>query len=748
MRHGDKIPVLLSASTVLADLDFETYSEAGYIWNAAADKWQPIGNAPHGLPTVGAPVYAAHPSTEVLSLAYDLKDGAGPRLWVPGCPPPIDLFEHIAAGRLLEAHNSGFEFYIWHYVCAGRMGWPPLPYTLLRCSMAKARALSLPGKLAKLGPILQTDVVKLDGDRLIKKFSVPRNPTQKDARRRHRPDDADQAADAAQLYAYNLGDIAAEAAVSARLPDLSPTECELWLLDQKINFRGVHIDAASVAASVAIVDQATVKYTAELVQITAGAIQTASEIAKTVAWLHGRGVHLDSVDAESVEAALARPAADIPYDARRVLQIRAALAGSSVKKLYSIGRRVSSDGRIRDMFTYHGAHTGRATGSGAQPQNLPKSGPRVQRCPICKRHYGAGLDVCPWASCRRTSGAFFPGSNEYPNAVGDPCEWSAGAVVDALEVIAYGRLEYVEAVYGDAIATVSGCLRGLFSAAPGHDFICSDYSAIEAVVLAELAGEQWRIDVFKTHGKIYEKSASMITGVPFEEFIEHKKRTGEHHPQRNKIGKFAELSSGYQGSLNAWLNFGAGEHLTDAEIIAAVEKWRAASPNIVQFWYGIEAAAVKAVQYPGTCFSCRDITYGVKDDILFCRLPSGRYLTYHAPRLIPGKTKYGRDVMRLTHMGNDQKTHQWARVDTYGGRMVENLVQAVARDILTHALVNVEAAGYPVVMHVHDEIVSEVPAGFGTVEEFEKVMSTLPAWAAGWPVKASGGWRGKRYRKD
>lgn len=742
IRAYTRLPSGCGWSTVYPDMDFETYSEAGYYFDDATNKWRSITKSPpHGLGAVGAAVYAEHPSTEVLSLAYNLKDGLGERLWLPGMPPPNDLFDHIANGGLLEAWNSAFEWHIWSNVCV-RMGWPPLPFWQLRDAMAKARAWSLPGKLGKAAEVLQVDDQKIgDGSRLLNKYSKPRSPTKKDVRRRIRPTDTDQLEDAAKLYEYNIGDIRAESAVSARIPDLSDEELTLWLLDQCINFRGVNIDRDALSNCKAIIEQAHERYTAELVAITGGTVKAPSEIQKLSGWLSAQGVHMASLDAEHVENALQRD--DLPPDARRVLEIRASLGAASVKKLFAIDRRTSRDGRLKDLFAFCGAdRTGRFAGRGPQPQNLPNSGPKVKHCDAdtgCNRHYGAHLDKCPWCSMPEWVG-------------GSAAEWSVAAVEDALAVMAYRRLEYVETVFGDAVAAVSGCLRGLFSASKGCDLICSDYSAIEAVVLAALAGEEWRLEVFRTHGKIYEMSAAKITGIPFEEFLRHKQETGDHHPMRKKVGKVAELASGYQGGYGAWLAFGADKHLGEQEIRDAIKAWRTASPAIVKFWYGLEDAAVAAVQNPGQCFTYNGITYGVKDDVLYCQLLSGRKLSYHQPRLHPDVTPWGKQVLKLTYMGwnSDYKKGPtgWMRLETYGGKLCENAVQATARDILTHAMVNVERAGYSIVLHIHDEIVAEVVEGTGSVEEFERIMATLPPWCADWPIRAAGGWRGKRYRKD
>jgi len=729
------IPVGDGIATVLPDMDFETYSEAGMVYNEELKKWRPLPNAPQGkkgLPVIGAAAYSEHPTTEVLSLAYDLKDGLGARLWAPCMPPPTDLFDHVIRGGLIEAHNSSFEYHIWRNVCEARMGWPKLPHTQLRDSMAKCRAFSLPGGLDKLGPILATDTQKMgEGKRLLGKFSVPRNPTQGNASTRIRPEE--DPTDGALLYEYNITDIKTEAEISASVPDLIPDELELWLLDQKINFRGVQLDTEARDNCDTIITQAIEKYTEELKHITGGAVKSANEAAKLIGWLAGRGVHMANMQAETVTTTLKRD--DLPQDARRVLEIRDSLGSNSVKKLFAMGHQVTSNGRLKDLFAYCGAdRTGRFAGRGPQPQNLPNSGPKVQKCPACNKHYGMQhVTNCPWCN------SFIGGEDK---------EWGIEAVEDALEVIATRSLDAVEYYFGDAIGAVSGCLRGLFTSASGYDLLCSDYSAIEAVVLAQLAGEEWRLDVFRTHGKIYEMSASKITGVPFEEFELHKQETGDHHPLRKKIGKVAELASGYQGGLGAWRNFGADKHLSEPEIKDAIKAWRKESPMIVNFWYKIEEAAIMAIQQPGACFQYRGLTFGLKDGVLYCRLLSGRTLKYHDPILVPDVTPWGKEVFKITYMGIDSTTKKWVRLNTYGGKLTENIVQATARDLLTFAMVNLDKAGYNIVLHIHDEIVSEVPEGHGSVEEFEDIMATLPPWAEGWPVRAAGGWRGKRYRKD
>jgi DNA polymerase len=714
-------------------MDFETYSEAGYVFNEDLQKWKPIVKSPpYGWLSVGSPAYAQHKSTEILCLAYDIKRGEGRKLWIPTLPPPSDLFDYILAGGLIEAHNSAFEYYIWNWVGVLKLGWLPLPYDQLRCSSAKARAHSLPSALKNVGKALDAPIKKeADGERLIKKFSNPRNPTKHDKRRRIRPEE--DTIDACKLYAYCLDDVSAEDSISAMIPDLSPVELDYWLLDQQINYRGVHIDTDAMADCKAIVDQATVRYNDELRAITGGAVEDVNKLDDLKDWVRANGLEVKSLDADHILEILKLPNLQDPDDpVRRALELRQILGSASVKKLGAIERRLTRDGRLHDLFKFCGAdRTGRTAGAGVQPQNLPNSGEDVKRC-LCGNIRGLYVERC---TCGESNGYKIE-------------EWGIDAVNAVLEVIKERDVSVLEDRFGDALGTLSGCLRGLFSAREGYELICSDFSAIEAVVLAHIAGVAWRIEVFKTHGRIYEASASKTFNVPLEEILAYKERTGDHHPLRKK-GKVQELASGFGGGLGAWRAFGAEG--TDAEIDLMVKAWRRASPEIKSLWYDIEDRATWAVQNAGRSFTTNGITYGYKDDILYCQLPSGRTLTYHQPRLKETTTPWGAPTTQLSYMGwnTDYKKGKigWIRLETWGGKLVENFIQAISRDLMFYSMLNIERAGYPVVLQIHDEIVSEVPKGFGSVEEFERIMSGVPSWANGWAVRASGGWRGKRYRK-
>lgn len=723
------------------ELDFETYSEAGFIWDENTQKYRAPPNAmKKGLPTIGAAVYSEHSGTEVLSCAYDLGDGVK-HLWIPGMPPPFNLFEYVRNGGLVEAWNVKFERWIWINVCMPRYGWPPVPESQWRDAAAKAVAHALPKALDPCGAVLTIQNKKdKDGVRLLNKFCMPRNPTRSNPARRIRPED--DPADVQNLYRYNIRDIEAEHELSQRIPDLIPSELEFWQCDLAINARGVRIDIPAIKAAIAVVEQAHKKYNARLQELTGGAVSRASEIAKIRAWMITQGVTVEVLDSAEVSRLL--QCDYITPVIREVLEIRELLSSAAVKKLYAMLNTVTKSGRIHDLFIYHSARTGRAAGSGVQPQNFPNSGPSVFLCD-CGRYSPVAFKSC--AYCSNTEDL-------------QEQEWGLRAVEQTIDTIKTGNLECVEYYHGDAIAAVSGCLRGMFIPEDGKDFICSDYSAIEAVVLAALAGEEWRMEVFRTHGKIYEMSASKITGIPFEEYIRHKEETGQHHPTRKTVGKVAELASGYGGWIGAWKAFGADAFFSEDEIKKAVLAWRAASPAIVEFWggqvrgwfpelFGLEGMAVAAIITPGEIFDFRGFKWQVREDILYCKLLSGRELTYHKPRLRPSERKNGTYTISFEGWNSNPKygAPGWGRLDTYSGKLTENVVQAVARDILAHAIVNLERAGYPVVLHVHDEIVSEIPEGFGSIAEFEEIMSTMPTWANNWPLKASGGWRAKRYGK-
>ncbi len=781
-RAGTLIETPRYHSEVVPSMDFETYSEAGY---------EKIPNEPHGdlvikgrkrwvppysikgtgsqgkggLPVVGTPVYAEHPTCEILSLYYDLKDGKGRRRWLPAFPNPADLLEHVATGGLIEAWNVTFEFWIWNMVAVRKLGWPPLELSQCRCAMAKSRRYSLPASLDGAAKVLGTPEKDKDGKRLLEKLSRPHSPTK--TRPAHRWTPATAWEDFCKLYDYNDGDVRAEDNATARIPDLTPQELATWQVDQTINLRGVLVDVQTLDAALDIHAQAVAKYHAQLVDLTDGAVETVNQNKRFIDWVRAQGVETSSLDKDHRARLLA---SDIPSQVRRGLEIAEAVMSANIKKLYSLKRQVSSDGRLRDQYKYCGAdRTGRWSAGGVQLQNMTGKGPAVAKCrgAACGLYFGqecavlvppdGGSPDCP--RCSSLDWVALPKG-----------EWPIEAVEQAIEDIRRGNLEHIEQVWGSPVDVLCGVLRGLFMAAPGKKFICADFSAIEAVAAACLSRCQWRIDVFNTPGEcIYTRSASKITGTPVETYKQYRAENGSHHPDRKNIGKIAELASGYGGWINAWKAFGCS--MEDAEIKKQVLAWREASPEIVEMWggeykwcgpgkwdyryelHGLEGCAMQAIMNPGQCFTYNDITYSVKDDILFCRLPSGRFLHYHRPRLSPAEDKLRRGPAHsITFEGYNSNAQKgapgWRRMETFGGRLFENVVQAVSADIQAEALLRCERSGYTIVMHTHDEACAEVPEGATyTVERMEQIMAERPNWADWWPIRAAG-WEHQRYQKD
>lgn len=737
-----------------ATIDFETYSEAGFIWDEEGQTWQaPEGAPKKGIAAVGALAYAEHPSAEVLTMSYRIPGDVAVSRWRPGMPNPRRLFDHIAAGGLVEAHNVMFERAIWHYVCRRLYGWPDVPPHLWRCSAAKARVNNLPGALGNLTDVLPVTAKKdTDGKRLLNKFSVPQKPTKKNPAKRIRPEDDPE--DAERLYAYCDRDIEAEEEVSALMMPMSVNELRFWQLDQRINWRGVGVDRASVRNMMAVLQQAQARYGQECRALTGGL--EPSQVQKLIGWMAGRGVPMASLDSEAVEAALERDTT--PPDARRVLQIRQLVGSTSVKKLYAIDRSANNDNRVRNIITHHGARTGRPTGDLVQPLNMPKAGPSLIYCGCGKPH--ARRDLCPWCGCPVPPE---PRRYHWPDV---PKGYEENPVDHIQTIMAIRSLDAVEWFFGDALLCISGSLRGMIWADEGNDLIASDYSAIEAVVTAMLSGCQWRIDAFRQRKDIYLVScAQMNLGFTYEDYKKYAEEHGSHHPHRQKKGKVAELALGFGGWVGAWRQFDP-DGLSDDEVKRTVLDWRAASPEIVEMWggqtrgkpwepdfrlerFGFEGAFVNAVQYPGRLFTSHGIGFFMRGDVLIIRLLSGRELAYASPRLWQSERTPGTfDITYMTWNSNPKYGPiGWVAMKTYSGRIAENIVQATAHDIQRYGIENLEAAGYPIVLHVYDEDIGEVPHGFGSIEEFEAIMSTMPPWAEGWPVRASGGWRGRRYRK-
>lgn len=758
-----------SIITAWPKLDWETFAEAGYrwvppdppgewkwklptkrkpgewLWKEHFGKWESLpglSDQNRGLKAVGTWNYVTHPSFEVISLAHDLRAGEGRRRWVPNLPHtlvagtlspglhPWDLIEHVRAGGIVEAHNAFFEWCVWNLHCVPKWGWPPLRIEQMRCSMAKCRYMSYPGGLHDAGDVLhipQAERKDPEGEKLVKKLTTPRNPTKGNPALRWTPFTASE--EFAAFYAYNEQDIVAEGAVSARVPDLTPREHTIWQFDFRCNARGMFIDRPAVDDCISIIEQAYAKYNARLADITGNAAKSASEAAKILRWMAHQGIHLTELDEETVEDALTKA---YPPAVLEVLRIRQLLAFGSVKKLYAMRSHQCSDGRLRDQYIYCGAHTKLWNGRYVQPANL------------------------------------FKGEFSHPDQV-----------TLALSIIATRSLEVVEAAYGDALELVAGCLRSMIRAAPGHKLISADFTAIQAVVTACLAGEQWRIDVFNTHGKIYEAQAAMLTGKTLEYYAQYRAENKKHHSDRQDYGKLPVLSGDFGAWIGGWKRFGADKILgEDANIKAAILKLRGTIPNIVELWggqtrdkfssnerpqlYGLEGAAISAVLSPGQCFGYRGVRYQMHGDTLYCHPPSGGFLQYHSPRIEPSQRDHASPwELELRYQGwnsNPKKGRGgWEWMKLYGGVCTQNVVANMSRERQADSLVALDTAeprAYPIVMHTHDEGVAETPDDprWNKEEYTAIVRNSHPGWAhfpdgSPWPIRVPTAWEAYTYGK-
>jgi DNA polymerase bacteriophage-type len=748
MLVGTQYPVMHGVSVILPVGDYETYSEAGFLWNPNTNKWEglPGANKKRGLGVVGVYNYVLHPSFRVIQFAYDLKHGDGPKIWRPGMPNPTDLFDWVQSYRdpnswagLLEAWNVFFETTVWNLHCVPKHGWPPLYLDQVRCAMAKAARAGFPRKMEHAGPALKLHNLKDNkGKNLIKKLTQPRNPTIKNPQlcwtRQTAPEDF------LKFDAYNVGDILTESEASIKMPDLCPRELKIWKVDQRINHRGMQLATKVIDDCLRIIVQAVEKGHAELREITHGAVKTHNQVKETRAWLRTYSVFLDSLDEEVVEAELLKnhtPAV------RRVLEIRKSLSFGSVNKFRAMSLQVGPDGRLRDQYAFAAAHTDLWNGQNVQVVNLLKG--KFNK----PEHVQQAFDIIALGSLEHVERMF---------SHGPPWDPKDNEPMEALEVLAH-------------------CLRSVVIAGPGTRLMQSDYTAIQAVITAALAGERWQLDVFHTHGKIYEETAAGLTGKTLQYYLDYKKQTGKHHPDRQLYGKIPTLASGFGAWIGGWRNFDSDGILgDDAEVKKLVLATRAKIPNIVELWggqtrnkfknneteelFGLEGAVIQAIKNPGKCYGYRGIRYQVYNDILYCKPPGDASpLIYHEPRITQSKRDYARPwEYEISYVGwnsNQSKGKAgWVRMPLYGGVCTQNIVAKIAREFQADALVELEDTGiYLPVMHTHDEIVCEVEFGRGTLTEYIEIVNrtqrpwAIDDWGRPWPIRAPGAEETPMYGK-
>ena len=641
----------------------------------------------------GAYKYVQSPDFEILLFAYSV-DGSPVEIvdLAQGEILPDWLYEAVKSPDFVKhAYNAAFEWY-----CLSKFYGFLLPVDQWRDTMlhglycgytagldATGKALGLPAEKQKLSV----------GKALIRYFCVPCTPTQSNGGRtrnypKHDPDKWNL------FKTYCLGDVVTEMEIDRRLSNFPVPDAveKQWQTDLLINARGVAVDMGLVQGALEIDAAARDSLTKEAVEITG--LDNPNSVSQLAKWLE-QATETSVTDLRKDTVAQMLESQAVTGSANRVLEIRQELGKTSTKKYNAIEAAVCGDGRVRGLLQFYGANrTGRWAGRLVQVQNLPRT-------------YIEQLDLARGA---------------VRNKQGDKLRVLFGSVPD----------------------TLSQLIRTSFIASPGNKLVDADFSAIEARVISWLAGEQWRLEVFRTHGKIYEASASQMFGVPIEKI----KKGNPEYSLRQK-GKVAELALGYQGGSGALIAMGALKMgIPEEDLPDIVSRWREANKRIVDLWYSLEGAAVSVIQ-TGAPVGVRGLVLAREFDIengldfLTITLPSQRKLYYAKPEL--GENQWNRPS--ILYRGVNQTTKQWTQLETYGGKLVENVVQAIARDCLAIAIGHLEEAGFPVVFHVHDEVVIDCPIEKADLDRVVQLMTQPIPWAQDLPLNADG-WVGDYFRKD
>ena len=624
------------------------------------------------LAKTGVYRYVESPDFEILLFAYSVDGGPVQQIDLAcGEKVPSEILSALDDDKVTKwAFNANFE-----RICLSRfLGYPTGDYLepdSWKCSMIWAAYMGLPLSLEGAGAVLGLEKQKLtEGKDLIKYFCQPCAPTKSNGQRtrnlpEHSPDKW------LAFKRYNIRDVETEMSIQARLLKY-PAPDSVWEeshLDQEINDRGVGLDMELVRQAIQMDGRSRSELTQAMKELTS--LDNPNSVQQMKQWLANNGVETDTLGKKAV-AELLKTA---PPHLQKVLILRQQLAKSSVKKYQAMETAVCADGRARGMFQFYGANrTGRWAGRIIQMQNLPQ------------------------------------------NHLDDLSE--------ARGLVRAGNFDALEMLYEDVPDTLSQLIRTAFVPQENRKFIVADFSAIEARVIAWIAGEQWRQEVFAQGGDIYCASASQMFHVPV---VKH----GVNGHLRQK-GKIAELALGYGGSVGALKAMGALNYgLTEEELKPLVDAWRQSNPRIVKFWWDVDRAAATCVR-DRVPAETHGIRFFYQSGMMFIVLPSGRKLVYVKPKM--GVNRYGGESVTYEGVGEQKK---WLRLESYGPKFVENIVQATARDILVEAMRRLEAAGYQIVMHVHDEAVIEAPADT-SLDEICAIMGQTPAWAEGLLLRADG----------
>lgn len=641
----------------------------------------------------GAQKYIESHDFEILLFAYSV-DGSDVSCidFLQGEILPNWLIDALTSPDYIKhTYNAAFE-----WGCLSRYLGRQLPPEQWRCTMFHGLYAGYTAGLDATGGALglPEDKRKLNtGKALIRYFCVPCAPTKANGgRTRNMPHHAPERW---QLFKeYCRQDVVTEMEIEKRLssiiiPDFVQKE---WERDLIINSRGVAVDMELVEGALNIDKTVHDRLVAEAMELSG--LNNPNSVAQLSLWLESQtGENVSDLRKDTVAKMLAEK--DNSPKVQRMLEIRQELGKTSTKKYDAIEAAVCKDGRVRGLLQFYGANrTGRWAGRLVQVQNLPRT---------------------------------------YTN----PLEL-------ARELVKNRNIEALRFIYGSIPDTLSQLIRTAFIAAPGNVLIDADFSAIEARVISWLAGEEWRLEVFRTHGKIYEASASQMFGVP----IELIKKGNPEYSLRQK-GKVAELALGYQGGTGALIAMGALDMgIAEEDLSDIVSRWRESNKRIRDLWYKMEAAAVQVISQGGAVgvnglVISHELNCDTGFDALTILLPSGRKLFYVSPQI--GENQWGKPS--LSYMGMNQTSKKWQRIETYGGKLVENSVQAIARDCLAQAIENLETAGIPVVFHIHDEVVIDCTPDTASLDDVIQIMSKPIPWASGLPLGADG-WVGTFFKKD
>ncbi|TGE31311.1 DNA polymerase [Desulfosporosinus sp. Sb-LF] len=632
------------------------------------------------LKKAGVYSYTSAPDFEILLFAYAFEDdpvevvdlASGEKL-------PPELLKALTDESVIKtAFNANFE-----RTCLSVYLTQALSSASWRCTAVQAAMLGLPLYLAGVAKVLDLDQQKMnEGKALIRYFCSPCKQTKVNGgRTRNLPEHALEKW--AIFKDYCKKDVEVERAVRGRIANypISDYEQRLWMLDQRINDRGVLIDTRLVENAIDCDRRYRVGIFEEAKKLTG--LDNPNSVAQLKDWFLSNGLDIESLSKKVV----AEMATTTDGEIQRLLQLRQEMAKTSIKKYLAMQRALCPDHCARGLLQFYGANrTGRWAGRLVQVQNLPQN-------------HLKDLEL-------------------------------------ARSIVKAGDFDVLEMVYESVPGVLSELIRTAFIPSNGHRFIVADFSAIEARAIAWLAGEAWRMEVFQTHGKIYEASASQMFRVPLERIVK-----GNAEYELRQKGKIAELALGYGGSVGALTAMGAlNMGVSENELKPLVDAWRAANPRITKFWWDVDRAALKAVK-ERTIQTVGTIKFQYQSGMLFITLPSGRRLSYIKPKL--QLNKFGREGLTYEGVGENK---QWCSIDTYGPKLVENITQAVARDCLADAMLRIDKAGYKIVMHVHDEAVISAPVGVGSLEDVCSIMGQPIPWAEGLPLKADG-FESKFYKK-